>query len=379
MKNLRLLVVDDEDVYRKNIVRLLGNRGIAARQAVSGEACLAELAEHPADVVVLDVKMPGMDGIETLGRLKKVYPDTEVLLLTGQATTRDGVEGIKTGAFDYLGKPVEIDHLVNKIGQAFDKVRQRVQKKKEAEFRARMQARMIATERLAALGTQATGVAHEINNPLAIAKQTVAWLKLIMAKAEMAAIPRKADIEKGLSEIETAIERARNITHQLLGSVQKSKSVHSEINVAALVREAVELTAAETGDKKIDFLEQVDDSVAGIWSDPSRLRQVLINLIGNAIHAIKDRGTITVRVASSASFAVFTVTDTGAGIPGENLTRIFEPFFSTKSPGQGTGLGLYVTRSIVDRLGGEITVTSRLGKGTEFTVKLPHNNAVKPE
>ena len=329
------------------------------------------------DVVVLDVKMPGMGGITTLDKIKKVHPATEVILLTGQATTKDGVDGIKTGAFDYLSKPVEIEHLVNKIGQAFDKVRQGVKKQREIEYRARMQEQMIATERLAALGTQATGVAHEINNPLAIAKQSIAWLKLILAKEEMAAVPRRADIEKGLAEIEAAINRARNITHQLLASVQKSKAVHTEISVRALVREAVELTASDIGSKKIEVVQQVDPAIENIWSDPSQLRQVLINLVGNAIHAIKDEGIVSISVALSAATVIFTVKDTGMGIPGENLTRIFEPFFSTKSPGQGTGLGLYVTRSIVDRLGGEIQVESHLGKGAEFKIRLPHNNVVE--
>ncbi len=377
MKNLRLLIVDDEDVYRNNIARLLANRNIEARQAVSGEDCLAVLEKHPMDVVVLDVKMPGMGGIITLDRIKKAHPATEVILLTGQATTKDGVDGIKTGAFDYLSKPVEIEHLVNKIGQAFDKVRQGVKKQREIEYRARMQERMIATERLAAFGTQATGVAHEINNPLAIAKQSIAWLKLILAKEEMAVMPRRADIEKGLAEIEAAINRARNITHQLLASVQKSKAVHAEINVSALVREAVELTAADIGSKKIEVVQQVDPAIENIWSDPSQLRQVLINLVGNAIHAIRDEGIVSISVALSAATVIFTVKDTGMGIPGENLTRIFEPFFSTKNPGQGTGLGLYVTRSIVDRLGGEIQVESHLGKGAEFKVALPHNNVVE--
>ncbi len=377
MKIIRLLIVDDEDVYRNNIARLLANRNIEARQAVSGEDCLAVLEKHPMDVVVLDVKMPGMGGIITLDRIKKAYPATEVILLTGQATTKDGVDGIKTGAFDYLSKPVEIEHLVNKIGQAFDKVRQGLKKQREIEYRARMQEQMIATERLAALGTQATGVAHEINNPLAIAKQSVAWLKLILAKEEMAVMPRRADIEKGLTEIEAAINRARNITHQLLASVQKSKAVHAEINVSALVREAVELTAADIGSKKIEVVQQVDPVIENIWSDPSQLRQVLINLLGNAIHAIRDEGIVSISVALSAATVIFTVKDTGMGIPGENLTRIFEPFFSTKSPGQGTGLGLYVTRSIVDRLGGEIQVESHLGKGSEFKVRLPHNNVVE--
>ncbi len=128
MKNIRLLLVDDEEGFRETISKRMARRGINPEHAGNGEECFAILGQKEIDVVVLDVKMPGMSGIEVLDRIKERYPRTEVILLTGHATTSDGVDGIKTGAFDYLTKPVELDHLLGKIKQAYDKIQRQEEK-----------------------------------------------------------------------------------------------------------------------------------------------------------------------------------------------------------------------------------------------------------
>jgi two-component system NtrC family sensor kinase len=230
MENINLLLVDDENQFRQTVAKRLAKRGAKVRQASSGQECLDSMAEEPVDVVVLDVKMPGMDGIETLHRIKEKHPDTEVIMLTGQASTRDGVDGIKSGAFDYLSKPIELEHLISKIKQAFDKRIREREKQKEQDFRAKMEQQMIATERLASLGTLAAGVAHEINNPLAIIKEAAGWMKSILEKDEIAHMPRKGDFEMALGKIENGVERVRRITHQLLGSVKQTDSTISEVN-----------------------------------------------------------------------------------------------------------------------------------------------------
>ena len=377
MKNARLLLVDDEANFRQTLAKRLKKRGFASEQTGSGEECLSILEKRPVDVVVLDVKMPGMDGIETLHQIKKQYPDTEVILLTGQATTQDGVEGIKSGAFDYLTKPIEIDHLTGKIKQACEKIRRLEDQRKEDEFRARIEQQMITTERLASLGTLATGVAHEINNPLAIIKESAGCMKLLLKRDDLTEMPRKKDFEMALDKIEKSIERARRITHQLLGVVKKNDSVFSEVNLAELIDGAVQLVNREAANKDIKIVQETESSLTSIWSDPYQLRQVFINLLTNAIHATGTGGKITITNECVDNTVALCVRDTGEGIPKENLEKIFEPFFSTKSPGQGTGLGLFVTRDIVEKLGGKIEVESRLGLGSVFCVKLPKYYEVK--
>ncbi|MBU0986876.1 MAG: response regulator, partial [Proteobacteria bacterium] len=375
MKDIRLLLVDDEADFRQAIARRLAKRGLVPEQAQSGQECLTVLAKKSMDVVVLDVKMPGMDGIETLGHIKNKHPKTEVILLTGQATTQDGVEGIKAGAFDYLTKPIELDHLLSKIKQAHEKIMHGEAQQREAEFRAKIEQQMIATERLASLGTLAVGVAHEINNPLAIINESAGWMKLLLKREELAGMPRKADFEKAIHKIETSIERAKKITHQLLGFVQKQNSVYSQVNLAELADEAIQLVSREAINREIKIALQPAQTLPYIRSDPYRLRQVLINLLTNAIHATGSGGQITVTLEGLGKDVMMKVSDTGQGIPKENLEKIFEPFFSTKDPGQGTGLGLFVSKGIIEKLGGTITVESKLGQGSVFCTRLPQYQA----
>ena len=377
IKNIRLLLVDDEAPFRTTLAKRLQKRGVVALQAGGGEACLAMLAENPVDVVVMDVKMPGMSGIDALHRIRQRYLETEVILLTGHAATQDGVEGIKSGAFDYLTKPVEFDHLLGKIVQAYGKILGEKQKKEAAEYKARIEQQMIATERLAALGTLAAGVAHEINNPLAIINESAGYLISLLQKQELADMPRKAAFEKALQKIGNSVQRARVITHQLLGQVRKSESILAEVDVVELVAETIQLVHKEAKDKAVEVALQAADGLKPIWVDANQVRQILINLLSNAIHATSEQGCVSILVESFAEGISIAVSDTGTGIPKENIEKIFDPFFSTKAPGEGTGLGLFVTREIVEKFGGTLTVDSHVGHGTRFTVQIPDQSRVR--
>ena len=374
---IAILLVDDEKDFREILSKRLARRRIRVLEAAGAAEALRLLEQTPVEVIVMDVKMPEMDGIEALRCVKERSPATEVILLTGHADTRDGVEGIKSGAFDYLHKPVEIEHLVRKITQAHNKIRRGIAEKQEAEFRERVKQQMVVAERLAALGTMATGVAHEINNPLAIIQESAGWLGQILAAPEMRDIPRRADFEKALDRIHKAVDRARRITQQLLQAVKTQSAERvdpasmTEVDLKGLAEESMALVGSEAAAKKIDIsLESVAPHPVA-WSDPYALLQVLLNLLTNSIEATDGGGRITITLSASQEEARIAIQDTGSGISPENLTRIFEPFFTTKGVGQGTGMGLYVSWGIVTKLGGMITAASRPGEGTLFTITLP--------
>jgi len=377
--DIRLLLVDDEADFRQALVRRLGRRGLNPEQAGSGQECLAVLAEHPVDVVVLDVKMPGMTGIEALAQIRKKHPQTEVILLTGHASTQDGVDGIKSGAFDYLTKPIEFEHLLGKIRQAYEKNVREAERRKEAEFRTKMEGQMIATERLASLGTLAVGIAHEINNPLAIIREAAGWLAQLLKRKELSELSYRKDFELALQKIDKGVERAKRITHQLLGFVRKQDAAFSLVNLSELADETIGLVKKEAENKEIAVELKAETSAGNIWSDPYQLRQVLLNLLTNAVYATGKGGRITVSLEPLQDGILLTVRDNGTGIPKENLKHIFEPFFSTKTPGEGTGLGLFVTRGILHRLDGRIDVESSLGQGTTFRVWLPQRHEPRTE
>ena len=368
---IRVLLVDDEADFRSPISRRLTRRGFLVSEAADGLEALGSLQNEPADVVVMDVKMPVMDGLEALPRIKAEHPKTEVILLTGQASAADGVTGMRSGAFDYLSKPVELEHLAGKISQAYDKIRREHEQTREAEFRAAMETRMGSAERLASLGTLAAGVAHEINNPLAIISESTGWLKSRMAR-ETCLPPELLDrVNLALGKIENSVERAKRITHQLLSFARQTEAMVEEFDLAEVAAEVVELTKKTAASADAGVSLSTVAEVTSIWSDPYQLRQVLINLVTNGLQAAPTGGQVEIRIDGDRDQAVIIVEDNGPGIPRENLERIFEPFFSTKAPGQGTGLGLSVSRGIVEKLGGRIEVQSRLGQGAAFRITIP--------
>ena len=369
------MLVDDEDAFRMSLGKRLASRGLEVMDAASGDECLQVLGKEPVDVVILDVKMPGMDGIETLHHIKKQHPSTEVIMLTGHATTQDGIEGIRSGAFDFLTKPVEFEHLLGKISQAHERVRRIKAEKLEAAFRAQMELQMIVTERMAALA-MATGVAHEINNPLAIIRESAGWIRQILKKADVESCPRRKDFEMALGKIDGAVDRAGRITRQLLEAVKSQETLAVDVDLEALAKETMGLVRHEARKKNvhIHINPPPGQSVWRVQTDPYHLRQVLLNLLSNAIHATSPNGEIVIHLQINGGEADIKVQDWGCGIPKEHLEKIFEPFFSTKAAAEGTGLGLYVTQKIVKKLGGMITVESQPGHGTIFHVKLPARN-----
>lgn len=372
METRQVLLVDDEADFRAVLKRRLQKRGFSVLEADSGRGCRSVFEERPADapvdVVVLDVKMPETSGIEVLEWIKASHPGTEVILLTGHASAADGVEGIKKGAFDYLTKPVELDHLVRKINQA-------VSNREALAFKAKIDRQMADTERLASLGTLSAGIAHEIDNPLATIREASAYMRLLLEKAAPEEMPRKKDFENAVAKIETGVARARRITHQLLGFVKQQPSLMVPTDLRELVAETVGLAQKEAWKQGIRIVQETGEADGTIQSDPHAIRQVLVNLLTNAIHAAGEGGLVTVSLAPAGPAVVLSVKDTGGGIPEEYLKKIFLPFFTTKPPDRGTGLGLYVTAGIIKRLHGSIEIDSRPGEGACFRVTLPRSAA----
>ena len=282
------------------------------------------------------------------------------------------VTGLKAGAFDYLTKPVETEQLAGKLRQAMELAQSRRKSECEAAFRRQMADRLSAAERLASLGTLATGVAHEINNPLAIIQESAGWLAGKLAKdADLTDDTRRA-AEMALDKIKAGVDRARRITHQLLELAKKNQwDVVRELDAAEVLAEAVEMVRPIASGRKVEMETRTCGPGPAMWSDPEALRRILVNLLTNAAQASPEGGRVSAEVSDDGGEALFVVKDHGPGIPRENQSRIFEPFYTTKPPGQGTGLGLSVCQGLAERMGGQIEVDSRLGAGAAFRLRMP--------
>jgi len=370
-KTIRLLLVDDEEGFRMTIAKRLERRGFSQIQASCGEQCLEILDREPVDVVVLDVKMPGISGIETLKAIKQKHDKIQVILLTGNVAVSDGIQGIKAGAYDYLTKPVEIDHLVNKVRQAFEMTRLEEQKTAQLAYRKKLEKKIVDTERLVSLGTMSTGIAHEINNPLAIINEAAGFIKQVITAPTMDTDSQKKALLLGVEKIEKSVKRASRITHQLLGHVKRQRPQFSEVDLTELMHETLGLLKKEVDAKQIRIIWKLHQKKLTLWSDAYQIRQVLMNLLNNAIQAMGENGCITLSSCETHDAVILEIGDNGRGIPRENLGKIFDPFFTTKSFDEGTGLGLFVVHKIMSDLKGEIEVNSTVGKGTCFTIKLP--------
>ncbi len=243
-----------------------------------------------------------------------------------------------------------------------------------------IQEHMSRTGKLVSLGKMAAGLAHEINNPLAIISESAGYAKEVMDMAEAQGRPltpeQRREIYTALDDIIKESFRGKDITQQLLGFARGPDAKIMEVDINKLVGELLKSYArilTKTG--KVRVVDRFDRNMPIIKTDPSQLQQVLINLIDNAIHFTKERGgLITLSTEAHADHVLIKVTDDGPGIPENIKKRLFDPFFTTKPVGQGTGLGLAICYGIVKKLGGEIFVESgEEGKGSTFTVKLPHS------
>jgi len=373
-----LLLVDDEPDFLKGLVRFFAARGLGPATASDGGEALALLEGGGFEVVVSDVMMPVMGGLELTRRIKELEPEIEVILITGGANVGDGVAGIKSGAYDYLSKPLEPEHLLGKVTQAREKLATARELRRQVEFRARVEKQLEAAQRLAALGTLASGVAHEINNPLAVIRQTAQWMDLVLSKPEMEGFPRRGELQEALAKIFASVQRAAGITHQLLGFARQDPPRAVEIGLDRLVRESMGLVEQEARTRGVELRLIPGGEGETVWADPGRFRQILINLLTNALQASRSGQTVEVTAGTKGGEVVVEVRDWGPGIPGEDLDRLFEPFFTTKPQGQGTGLGLFVSQNLADKLGGRIEVESRLGGGARFTLRLPNRPPAEP-
>jgi signal transduction histidine kinase len=216
-----------------------------------------------------------------------------------------------------------------------------------------------------------TGIAHEINNPLAIINESAGFMKQVIESPDMDDAEKKQALLLGIEKIEKSVKRASKITFQLLGHVKQQSSQISECNLKALLDETVGMIEKDLKDKRIRVISSIDPQQAMVWSDPYKIRQIFINLLNNAVHAVSSGGSIYLSAGTDTGHVFVSIRDNGIGIPEKNLGKIFDPFFTTKSFEEGTGLGLFVVHKLVTGLGGEILVESRVGKGSCFTVKLP--------
>jgi two-component system NtrC family sensor kinase len=235
-----------------------------------------------------------------------------------------------------------------------------------------MSKKVVETGKLASVGELAAGIAHEINNPVAIMVEEAGWMGDLMEEIAFTESENRAEFERAIAQIQTQGKRCKEITHKLLHFARKTDATVHDVNIKELLEELVALSSQRAKYGMVEIRTDFAPNLPSLRVSPSELQQVFFNLINNAIDAMNhDGGTLTISSQQRENYLVFTVSDTGEGIPEANLDRIFDPFFTTKPVGKGTGLGLSICYGIIEKMGGKLEVESTLGKGTTFLISLP--------
>jgi signal transduction histidine kinase len=236
-----------------------------------------------------------------------------------------------------------------------------ITEKKENELR------LIMSERLSALGQLASGIAHEINNPLATIGGCAEGLLNRLNKGQF-----EPELFKNyLKIIDEEVERCKNITTNMLSFVRKGTYTKSYVNVHEILDKTLELISLQGRLKEVSILRNYGEGVPLIQASEGDLKQVFLAVVINSLDSMDDNGTLTLETGIENSMVFIKIVDTGSGIPSELIRRIFDPFFTTKSEKGGVGLGLSIANKIITDNGGRIEVISEEGKGTTFTITLP--------
>jgi signal transduction histidine kinase len=354
----KVLVIDDEEISRISCERILKRIGIETTKASSGRQGLDLLMREPHDLVLVDLKMPEMDGMEVARRIRAYDPNTVTIIITGYATIETAVAAIKEGAYDYLPKPFTPDELVIVVRRGLEK------RRLDRESRA------LREEKEAMERNFVTMVTHQLRSPLGAIYQ---YFEVLLS-----------DLGGSLSEMQREmIERARERLDGLLqlindwldmNRIQTGDIVH-RLQLCPLgpcvgsALAGLEMAAHEKG---IELSVDIPPGLPEVCMDPDTFREVLSNLIANAIKYNRPEGRVSISASERNDWVVVAIEDTGPGMDEKEIPFIFEQFYRSKAKAvrqqQGTGLGLTIVQKIVQAHGGKIEVQSRLGEGSTFSV-----------
>jgi len=411
----RIVVVDDSTTYLEYLKGELGQEGYDVVALTSGEAALEHLGGKTCDCILVDLVMPGIDGIELCRRLDQVRESTglwfPVLMVTGRDSKEDMMRALEAGADDFVSKSNEIAILRARIralvrrkfqrdehdrisdefrAKEIEVVRERAERE-AAERRAALaeelektnrelketQTQLIQAAKMASLGELVAGIAHEINNPLAYVMSHLDTVEQNLAKVadklpsglSDATQSRFEKAQTRLDDMRGGLERVRDLVLKLRTFSRLDEGEFKMVDMCENIESVLTIMRHRIVDNVIVDTSYADDN--SIWCYPAPLNQVVMNLLGNALDAVGEEGHIEIRTERDDSTFRIVVADDGHGVDPGIRERVFEPFFSTKPVGKGMGLGLAISFRIVQTHKGTIDVRDKQGGGTEFVVSIP--------
>jgi signal transduction histidine kinase len=387
---IKILLIEDNPDHVEITKRVLQKTDdYKIDSATDADSGLKKIFQGSYDVILCDYRLPDSTALDVLREMNKKKKDTPFIAVTSLGNEKVAVDIMKEGAYDYIVKDtVYQDTLDMVIKKTIDRYRVKEEKErlgrqvKEAYDRLKeTQDKLIQAEKLNAIGQLASSVAHEVRNPLGIILQGVNYLESRLS-------PKEGDIFEILATLKDSVNRADKIINSLLDFSRAASLDLKTEDINTILEVSLTLVKSRSELENIDIRMETKKDLPGILADKNKLEQVFINLLLNAIQAMPRGGKIIIRsydkqleyakngVGNRARdnfrigerAVIVEIQDEGIGISESNLKKIFDPFFTTKGPGIGFGLGLSVTRNIVDMHRGLIDIESQLGKGTKVVI-----------
>ena len=370
-----ILLVDDEEGIRKVLRIALEDAGYKVITARNGVEALQVFKKSPPPIVLTDIKMPEMDGIELLRKIKQENADTEVIIITGHGDLDLAIKSVKFEATDFVTKPINDDTLDIALKRAEDRIEMRA---KLNEYTQNLEnlveektRKLIEAERLAAIGKTVAGLSHAIKN---IAGGLKGGAFVLEKGIE---VDNRDYLLDGWEMVRTNVDKITHLSLDLLNYAKDTDLDIQSCNPNRPAREVVELMASQAAENDIELSLELDKQLEAVNCDPDLIHRCLLNLVTNAIDACifdtapKHNKKVIVRSTSARGWGVeYQVIDNGSGMTPAIRENIFHSFFTTKGT-NGTGIGLMITKKIVDEHHGVIEVESEEGSGSTFIFKLP--------
>jgi signal transduction histidine kinase/GGDEF domain-containing protein len=384
----KVLVVDDEKEIREFLLKALTRiAGFQVELAENGEEAIKKISIQRFDLVMTDLKMPRVDGLQLIKEISRSNPEILTVLMTGHGSIDSAIEAMKQGASDYLTKPINLDETILRLKKVLEEKQRFVRLKDYADQLEKANQEL---KNIDAMKSEFVSVAsHELRTPLAAIKNAI---QLILSGKTGEINDNQT---KFLSMADRNINRLTNILNDLLNlSKIESGKIELKFEDVAL-KSFIELTVSslrpQADGKSIAIEVEVPEDLPAAFTDKDKIEQVLVNLIGNAIKFTPERGKIFVmakafseeREGGIVNKIAVSVKDTGIGIPAEHLNSVFEKFHQVEDSLHratgGTGLGLAITKGLVEAHQGKIWVESEVGKGSIFNFTLPVSEGERRE
>ncbi|MBF0387240.1 MAG: response regulator [Candidatus Omnitrophica bacterium] len=404
-----ILVIDDEESVLFPLKRFLEKEEYEVFTASNGRDGLQIIESNKIDILITDINIGDMNGIEILQNAKRFYKDIEGIVVTGQKDEALAIESLRAGAVDYLTKPINLDELLISIEKAVENInlnRDRLYRSREikitSEIIAKMnqelerriddrtrelsqtQAQLFQTSKLATLGEMSAGMAHEINQPLGGIALVCANIKKAMERGKFT----EQMLVKDIADIEKSIQRITRVINHIRTFARQDTMKFLDVDIASTIHSALTLLEEQLRLHEIEVVLELASDIPVIMGEPFQLEQVWINFMSNARDSMDEKAikmkdgrlpageyykklviSVTFDAASQRVRVAFA--DNGMGISEDNKKKVFEPFFTTKEVGKGSGLGLSITFGIVDAHKGVLSVEGQEGAGATMIVTLP--------